>query len=85
MCTNALMLRLEDDGPIDGERAIYNVDIFDPCWLWNSADLDGIAAVEVRAGRMPYFFQLAHDETHRKFRAGEARARRTRNPRRLRR
>lgn len=67
MCTDSLMLRLEDDGPADGERAIFNVDIFNPCWQWNGAALDGIAAVEVRAGRIPYFFQLAHDESHRKF------------------
>ncbi|TKR29371.1 beta-hexosaminidase [Luteimonas gilva] len=67
MCSNSLMLRLEDDGPADGERVIFNVDIFNPCWRWDGADLDGIAAVRVRAGRIPYFFQLAHDEPHRKF------------------
>ena len=68
MCTGALTLRLEDDGPLEGERALFNVDIFNPCWLWKSADLDGIASLEVRAGRMPYYFQLAHDEPARKFR-----------------
>jgi len=67
MCTNALMLRLEDDGPRDGDRAIFNVDIFNPCWEWNRAALDGIVALRVRAGRIPYFFQLAHDESHRTF------------------
>ena len=71
MCSNSLLLRLEDDGPADGDREIFNVDIFDPCWLWNRADLDGIAAIEVRAGRIPYFFQLAHDEDHRKFRPAQ--------------
>lgn len=67
MCTGQLMLRLEDDGPRLGERAIYNVDIFNPCWTWKRAPLAGIGAVEVRAGRIPYFFQLAHDEPHRSF------------------
>ena len=67
MCTGQLMLRLEDDGPREGARAIYNVDIFNPCWSWKQAPLAGIAAVEVRAGRIPYFFQLAHDEPARKF------------------
>jgi hexosaminidase len=61
------MLRLEDDGPFAGDRAVYDVDIFNPCWEWKRADLDGVAAVEVRAGRIPYFFQLAHDEPNRKF------------------
>lgn len=72
MCSNSLMLRLEDDGPADGARAIFNVDIFDPCWQWNGADLDGIASIQVRAGRIPYFFQLAHDESHRKFKPAKA-------------
>ncbi|MFC3714546.1 beta-N-acetylhexosaminidase [Luteimonas soli] len=68
MCSQGLMLRLEDDGPLEGRRAIFNADIFNPCWLWADAPLDGIAAVEVRAGRIPYYFQLAGDEGHRKFR-----------------
>ncbi|MFT3897687.1 MAG: family 20 glycosylhydrolase [Thermomonas sp.] len=67
MCTNQLMLRLEDDGPRIGERAIFDVDIFNPCWEWEQASLAGIDAIEVRAGRIPYFFQLAHDEPHRTF------------------
>ncbi|MBO9717415.1 MAG: family 20 glycosylhydrolase [Pseudoxanthomonas sp.] len=62
-----LLLRLEDDGPADGERAIFNTTIFYPCWQWNGADLDGVAAVKVRAGRIPYYFQLAHDEPNRHF------------------
>ena len=65
--TGRLLLRLEDDGPVDGERAIFNATIFYPCWLWANADLSGIAAVTVRLGRMPYYFQLAHDEPARKF------------------
>ncbi|GAB3312675.1 beta-N-acetylhexosaminidase [Luteimonas notoginsengisoli] len=68
MCSQGLMLRLEDDGPPEGPRAIYNIDIFNPCWLWRDAPLGGIAAVEVRAGRIPYYFQLAGDEPNRKFR-----------------
>lgn len=72
MCTNALMLRLEDDGPADGDRAIFNVDIFNPCWEWNRADLGGIAGIEIRAGRIPYFFQLAHDEPARKFKPAQS-------------
>ena len=65
--TGRLLLRLEDDGPVDGERAIFNATIFYPCWLWTNADLSGIAALKVRLGRMPYYFQLAHDEPARKF------------------
>ena len=72
MCTGQLMLRLEDDGPRDAPRAIYNVDIFNPCWNWKQAPLAGIGAVEVRAGRIPYFFQLAHDEHLRGFKPAKA-------------
>lgn len=67
MCTQSLMLRLEDDGPLEGERAIFNADIFNPCWLWESAPVQDVARIEVRAGQLPYYFQLAHDESHRKF------------------
>lgn len=62
-----LVLRLEDDGPREGARTVFTVDIFQPCWRWPAAQLDGISAVEVRAGRIPYYFQLAHDEPARKF------------------
>ncbi|MFT4178436.1 MAG: family 20 glycosylhydrolase [Thermomonas sp.] len=65
--TGRLLLRLEDDGPAEGERAIFNVTIFYPCWLWPQADMDGIGAMKVRLGRIPYYFQLAHDEPNRRF------------------
>ncbi|UYB53082.1 family 20 glycosylhydrolase [Xanthomonas sp. AM6] len=68
MCSGKLTLRLEDDGPREGERAIFDVDIFDPCWTWKQAALDGVGALQVRAGRVPYYFQLAHDKPHRRFR-----------------
>ena len=69
VCPDAgrLLLRLEDDGPLVGERAIFNATIFYPCWQWNQADLDGIVSIAVRAGRIPYYFQLAHDEPARTF------------------
>ncbi|KRG44231.1 beta-hexosaminidase [Stenotrophomonas pictorum JCM 9942] len=69
LCPNGgkLLLRLEDDGPAEGERAIFNVNIFNPCWLWPKADLRGVHRVKVRAGRIPYNFQLAGDEPARKF------------------
>ena len=67
-CSNSLRLRLEDDGPIDGERALFEVDIFNPCWLFEQAPLDGIAALEVRAAQLPYAFQLWKDEANRRSR-----------------
>ncbi|HJT96879.1 MAG TPA: family 20 glycosylhydrolase [Rhodanobacteraceae bacterium] len=60
-CSGKLVLRLEDDAPHDGARAVFDVDLFDPCWLWKSAPLDGIAGIEVTVGQIPYNFQLAGD------------------------
>lgn len=71
-CTSSLRLRLEDDGPIDGERAIFEVDIFNPCWLFEQAPLDGIGAIQVRAAQLPYAFQLWNDEKNRRSRPTKA-------------
>ena len=60
-CTGKLVLRLEDDVPSDGSRAVFSVDLFNPCWLWPHAPLDGIGGIAVQVGQIPYNFQLAHD------------------------
>jgi len=60
-CAGKLVLRLADSESADTAHAFYNVDLFDPCWLWPAAPLDGIAAIRVRVARLPYNFQLAHD------------------------
>jgi hexosaminidase len=68
LCTmDGPVLRMEDDGPADGPRALFNVAIFEPCWRWNDAPLDGIAAVRVRAGRLPYLIQLGAEDAKRRF------------------
>lgn len=61
------VLRMEDDGPQQGPRALFNVAIFEPCWLWKLAPIPGIAAIKVRAGRLPYLFQLGKEESKRVF------------------
>ena len=53
-----LVLRLEDDEPLDGERAVVPVDIGRPCWLWQQAALDGIAALRAEIVDLPYNFQF---------------------------
>lgn len=57
-----LLLRLEDDNPIDGARANFDVTIFNPCWLWEGAQLQDVASIRVRAGRIPYNFGLLREE-----------------------
>ena len=58
-CTGKLALQLEDDAPADGARAIFSVDLFNPCWLWPQAPLDGSGGIAVHVGQIPYNFQLA--------------------------
>lgn len=58
---NGLILRLEDDAPLAGPRAMYTVDIFDACWIWPQAPLDGIARISAEVGNLPYNFQLWRD------------------------
>ncbi len=62
-CSGKLRLRLEDDAPAEGPRAIFDVDLFDPCWLFEHAPLDGIGGVAIDVGQIPYNFELAHDIT----------------------
>ncbi|MFT3755413.1 MAG: beta-N-acetylhexosaminidase [Pseudoxanthomonas sp.] len=66
-CNGGARWRLEDDGPREGERAIFAVNLFKPCWAWRQADLGKTSNIEMRVGRIPYNFQLAHEEKHRKF------------------
>jgi hexosaminidase len=56
-----LVLRLEDDEPQQGERAVVPVDIGAPCWLWRHASLDGIAALRAEVVDLPYNFQFGGD------------------------
>ncbi|KAF1712124.1 beta-hexosaminidase [Pseudoxanthomonas kalamensis DSM 18571] len=56
------VLRMEDDGPLRGERALFDVAFLAPCWQWNDAPLQGIDRIEVRAGRLPYFIRLSAEE-----------------------
>jgi hexosaminidase len=37
-CGDGYLLSLEDDAPIEGERAVFLVNISNPCWIWRGAD-----------------------------------------------
>ncbi|MEO7757491.1 MAG: beta-hexosaminidase, partial [Dokdonella sp.] len=60
-CSGKLPLRLEDDATTNGSRRFFTVDLFDPCWVFVQAPLDGVTAIEVGAGQLPYNFQLGKD------------------------
>ena len=60
-CNDSLLLRLE--GGSDGASAapLYNVDLMNPCWIYQNAELGANARIDVRIGALPYFFQLWRD------------------------
>ncbi len=60
-CNKKLPLRLEDDAPLLGARAVFNVDILDACWVYAQAPLNGITQLQISVGQIPYNFQLWHD------------------------
>jgi hexosaminidase len=60
-CSGNLTLRLEDDAPLAGERAIFTVDIVDPCWVWRGADLTRGRSLRASVGQLPFNFQIGKD------------------------
>ena len=39
---SSIVLSLEDDAPLHGERAVFLVDIMNPCWIYADADLSQV-------------------------------------------
>jgi len=61
LCTNAIQLRLEDDGPTAGKRLVHWVDVMHPCWIWRGAPLDGVKHLVAEVGEMPFNFAIGDD------------------------
>jgi len=81
LCTNAIPLRLEDDGPTAGKRLVHWVDVMHPCWIWRAAPLLGARRVVAQVGRLPFNFAIGDDVNKISFRppttpAGELEVRR---------
>jgi hexosaminidase len=60
-CTDKVVLSLEDDAPLAGERATFLVDIMNPCWIYQAADLSHVTAIAAAVGQLPFNFQLGAD------------------------
>ena len=60
-CTDKLLLNLEDDAPLHGPRAVFLIDIMNPCWIFPSADLTQGPALRVSVGQVPFNFQIGKD------------------------
>jgi hexosaminidase len=61
LCSNAIPLRLEDDGPTDGVRKVHWADIMHPCWIWRGAPLEGVHRLVAEIGRLPFNFSVGDD------------------------
>ena len=60
-CSGQLLLNLEADAPLHGARAVFLIDIENPCWIFPAADLSQAAALTVAVGQVPFNFQLGRD------------------------
>ena len=73
LCANAIALALEDDAPIGGRRAVFSVDIQNPCWIYRGADLDRARSVLASVGQLPFNFQIGEDVKKIRFAKPESR------------
>lgn len=60
-CTDKLVLSLEDDAPVRGQRAVFLIDIMNPCWIFPAADLSHAPALQAAVGQVPFNFQIGKD------------------------
>jgi hexosaminidase len=60
-CTDKVVLSLEDDAPLNGTRAVFRVDIMNPCWIYPAADLSTGKSLLAAVGQVPFNFQLGAD------------------------
>jgi len=72
-CGGGYLLSLEDDAPIEGARAVFYVNISNPCWLWKGVDLAKPVVVKATVGQIPFNFQIG--KTRREFRCRNRRRR----------
>ncbi|MGH6949784.1 MAG: family 20 glycosylhydrolase, partial [Vitreimonas sp.] len=73
-CADKLVLSLEDDAPARGQRAVFLIDIMQPCWIWPGVDLSSVGALRVGVGQVPFNFQIGNDVNAITFRRPRTRA-----------
>lgn len=67
-CSDKLPLALEDDAPVQGDRAVFFVDIMQPCWIYEDAQLSGRTNLQASVGQVPFNFQIGDAVNEIKFR-----------------
>jgi hexosaminidase len=60
-CSNKLVLSVEDDAPVAGPRAVFLIDVMDPCWLMGEVELAAGAQLTAAVGQIPFNYQLGKD------------------------
>jgi len=60
-CGSSILLALEDDAPVRGERAVFLTDIMNPCWTWPGVALGGVTKLKVGVGQVPFNYQVGDD------------------------
>jgi hexosaminidase len=60
-CTDKLLLNLEDDAPLHGPRAVFLIDIMNPCWIFPAIDLSPPLTLTAAVGQVPFNFQIGKD------------------------
>ena len=58
LCSDGIALDLEDDAPATGPRAVFAVDLQNPCWIFEQADLDHVDRIVAAVGSVPFNFQI---------------------------
>jgi hexosaminidase len=61
LCSDRLTLSLEDDAPVRGDRAVFLIDIMNPCWIYPAADLSHGATLLANVGQLPFNFKIGKD------------------------
>jgi hexosaminidase len=58
ICGDGINLSLEDDAPVSGPRAVFAINLMNPCWTWKGADLSLALTLSARIGQVPFNFQI---------------------------
>ncbi len=58
LCSDKLPLALEDDASVQGERAVFFVDIMQPCWIYKDATIGASTSLRASVGQVPFNFQI---------------------------
>jgi hexosaminidase len=61
LCSEKLPISLEDDAPVAGPRAVFLIDLMNPCWIYKGALLSSRSRLTANVGQVPFNFQIGKD------------------------